>query len=277
VYDGYLSLAGQIRHRTDADDLVAFLLKYFFTHHRMERAQAEAQSAAPPREERPRRERAERERPERERAERRRDRERERREPKLEGAERRERRTPHADLEPAPGQVKLWIGLGTADDLDEPGVRRVLESLGAPVASVSSFDLRPHFSFAIVPEAEAPAFEALTGMKHGEKVLKVERARPKGERAPRERHETRPPEPAEEPGQARLWVSLGKSEGLDEAGVQHALEAAGAPPGKIIRVLLRPTFSYVVVPEENVAAFEAISGTPHGEKTLKVERARARR
>ncbi|HYX92522.1 MAG TPA: DbpA RNA binding domain-containing protein [Myxococcaceae bacterium] len=174
------------------------------------------------------------------------------------------------------------MGLGKADDLDEAGVRRALEALGAPVSRILSFDLRPHFTFALVPEADAPAFEALSGKKYGEKALKVERARPRGERAPRERHEAREPRPAEpapaeEAGQARLWVSLGKSEGLDEAGVQRALEEAGAPSGKVIRVLLRPTFSYVVVAEGDVAAFEAISGKPHGAKTLKIERARARR
>ncbi|HYX93126.1 MAG TPA: DEAD/DEAH box helicase, partial [Myxococcaceae bacterium] len=122
VYDGYLPLAGEIRHRNDADDLVAFLLKYFFTHHRMERAEAAAQAGVAPQEQRPRRERAERDRPDRERGERRRDRERERREPRLESPERSERPRPHADLEPAPGQVKLWMGLGKADDLDEAGV-----------------------------------------------------------------------------------------------------------------------------------------------------------
>ena len=108
----------------------------------------------------------------------------------------------------------------------------------------------------------------------------MERARGRGERGSRERHdsrEPRPPEPAEEPGQARLWVSLGKSDSLDERGVQTALEATGAPAGKVIRVLLRPTFSYVIVAEEDVASFEALSGRTHGEKTVKVERARPRR
>jgi ATP-dependent RNA helicase DeaD len=280
VYDGYLLLAGELRHRNDADDLLAFLLKYFFTHHRMERAQAERAATG---EEPPRRERMERERPERERVERRRDRERERREPKLEGGGRRqrgERPSVSADLEPAPGQIKLWIGLGRAEGLDESGVRGALELLGAPAARISALDVRPHFSFALVSEAEAAAFEALNGKLHGEKTLKVERARPKGERTPRERHESREPrapEPAEEAGQARLWVSLGKAEGLDERGVQGALEAAGAPPSKVIRVLLRPTFSYVIVAEQDVAAFEALSGRAHGEKTVKVERARPRR
>ncbi|HZA51783.1 MAG TPA: DEAD/DEAH box helicase [Myxococcaceae bacterium] len=278
VYDGYLMLAGELRRRHDTDDLVAFLLKYFFTHHRMERAQAERG-----RQEAPRRERVERERPDRERAERRRDRERERREPKLEGAGRRdraERPGPSAPIEPAAGQVKLWIGLGRADGLDEAGVRGALQSLGAPVAKISSLDVRPQFSFALVPEADAAEFETLNGKAHGEKVLKVERARGRGERGSRERHdsrEPRPPEPAEEPGQARLWVSLGKSDSLDERGVQTALEATGAPAGKVIRVLLRPTFSYVIVAEEDVASFEALSGRTHGEKTVKVERARPRR
>src|SRR5262249_58736435 len=40
VYDGLLPLAGQIKQRSDADDLIAFLLKYLFAHHRMDRIQS---------------------------------------------------------------------------------------------------------------------------------------------------------------------------------------------------------------------------------------------
>jgi ATP-dependent RNA helicase DeaD len=78
------------------------------------------------------------------------------------------------------------------------------------------------------------------------------------------------------PGQARLWVGLGRSEVADEAAVTSALEALGAPAGKVQRVELKPTYSYVFVADEDVAAFEALSGKQHGEKTLKLERARRR-
>src|SRR5215471_5555674 len=56
VFEGLLPLAGEIRQRRDADDLVAFLLKYFFTHHRMEKlsaAQQETRSQAGTAEARP--------------------------------------------------------------------------------------------------------------------------------------------------------------------------------------------------------------------------------
>ncbi|HSP80725.1 MAG TPA: DbpA RNA binding domain-containing protein, partial [Myxococcaceae bacterium] len=131
--------------------------------------------------------------------------------------------------------------------------------------------LRGSYGYAYVPAEEAPAFEALTGKTHGEKPLRVERQRPRGSRERPARVEQ-----PEVPGQARLWVGLGRSEGLDEAGVTAALEATGAPAGKVQRVELRPTYAYVFIAEEDVPAFEALNGQPHGEKTLKLERARRR-
>ncbi|HEY1086621.1 MAG TPA: DEAD/DEAH box helicase, partial [Archangium sp.] len=73
VYESFLALAGTLKGRQDADELIAFMLRYFFTHRRMEKAQASdagAPAAEPvepgsvnsrgerapgPREERPRR------------------------------------------------------------------------------------------------------------------------------------------------------------------------------------------------------------------------------
>lgn len=39
IYEGFLHLAKELKVRADADELIAFMLKYFFTHLRMERAQ----------------------------------------------------------------------------------------------------------------------------------------------------------------------------------------------------------------------------------------------
>ena len=56
VYEGYLGLAGELKQRPDADDPIAFLLKYFFSHLRMEKLKAaggpmpEPAPARPPRE-----------------------------------------------------------------------------------------------------------------------------------------------------------------------------------------------------------------------------------
>ena len=78
------------------------------------------------------------------------------------------------------------------------------------------------------------------------------------------------------PGEVRLWMNLGSSEGLDAAGITAALEGLGAPAGKLIRLDVRPTYSYGFVAEEDAAAFEKLNGQQRGEKTLRLERARRR-
>src|SRR5215831_8353164 len=176
VYEGLLSLASQLRQRADADDLVAFLLKYFFTHHRMEKlsaAQQETRSQAGAAEARPdarsrRNHRA---------AER----------PKRDG--RRERRSSHSkpaadDEAPRrnegasePSEPLLWINLGKSDGLDAAGLTAAVESAGAPLGKVRRVSLRATYSYLAVPEEDAAGFEALTGRMHGEKALRVERAK----------------------------------------------------------------------------------------------------
>src|SRR5215813_2262762 len=48
VYEGYLGLAGALKQRPDADDAIAFLLKFFFGHLRMEKAKAAADAEHAP-------------------------------------------------------------------------------------------------------------------------------------------------------------------------------------------------------------------------------------
>jgi ATP-dependent RNA helicase DeaD len=76
------------------------------------------------------------------------------------------------------------------------------------------------------------------------------------------------------PGNLRLWVNLGKADGVDEAGLGSALSALGAPSDKVAKLELRGTYSYVHVPEGDAPAFESLAGKQHGEKALKIERAR---
>ena len=73
-----------------------------------------------------------------------------------------------------------------------------------------------------------------------------------------------------------LWINLGKSDELDSSAVIAAVESAGAPPGKVIRVSLRATYSYLVVAEQDVAAFERIGGQMHAGKAIRIERAKKR-
>jgi ATP-dependent RNA helicase DeaD len=162
VYEGFFGLAAHVKHRPDADDLIAFLLKYFFQHHRVERVNAlkEAPREEPrkPRSEKPRREKTTRGegrevRPER---------------------PRREKRPE----EPVPeGQVKLWINLGKEDGLDASQLQAVLTSLGVPEGRVKAVHLRGNYSYLFVAEEDVAAHEAVMGKNHNNKTIKMERAR----------------------------------------------------------------------------------------------------
>lgn len=283
VFEGFLPLAAQLKARPEADDLIAYLVKYFFTHLRMEKAQAaqEADRAAghavkekaPERKQESRREREKE--PRRDRGPRE-ERSRERPAPRAAVAEsgererrpRREeqpRRSPTRAPEVAAGESKLWVNLGTADGLGPGSLATALEIVGAPLGSVLRSEMRPTFSYVFVSEAQCPSLEALSGKQHGTKTLKLEKSRPRdGVRPPRS--------PEAQPGQAKLWVNLGTDDGLDDARFVAVLEAAGAPAGKVQKSLLRPAYGYAYVAEEDASAFETVTGKPHGEKPLKVER-----
>jgi ATP-dependent RNA helicase DeaD len=181
VYEGFLGLAGALKQRSDADDLIAFLLKFFFGHLRMEKIQAAAAQAGAGSGERP---------PEPRRRERARGERSERPERGPRPGQRRERpprrdrpgdgpapATESSSAEQTPGQVRLWLNLGSSDSLDAAGVAAALEELGAPAGKLKRVDLRPTYAYAFVAEEDAPAFEALSGKSHGTKTLKVERAR----------------------------------------------------------------------------------------------------
>lgn len=116
----------------------------------------------------------------------------------------------------------------------------------------------------------APAREERPRRERGERSGRSEGGR--GERRPREPREETPVEA----GHARLWLNLGKLDGVDEGGVSSALEALGAPSGKVKKTELRGSYSYIHVADGDVGAFEALVGKLHGEKAIKVERARER-
>jgi len=199
VFEAFIPLARELKTRSDGDFLIAYALKYFFHHRRMEKAQekakaegAEIAEAAPrTREERkergPRREK--RERPER----------RERRERPVTGEEgelaamlpvphvrptgevEEPAAPPTEELEEAPREdrgAKLWVSLGADDGLDAEGVKAALaEASGADAAKVKHIDVRPAHSFVYVERDALDAFLAANGKMRGEKELKVERAR----------------------------------------------------------------------------------------------------
>jgi ATP-dependent RNA helicase DeaD len=88
------------------------------------------------------------------------------------------RREKKTEQPPVPeGHVRLWFNLGRMDGLDKESFVTALENAGAPSGKVPQPDLMGTFSYVTVPEADAPALEALVGKKVGEKGIKVERAK----------------------------------------------------------------------------------------------------
>ncbi|MBJ6759474.1 DEAD/DEAH box helicase [Myxococcaceae bacterium JPH2] len=291
IFEGFLPLAAQLKTRPDADDLVAFLLKYFFSHLRMEKAQAaqetEKREPVESRKSEPRRGKdRERERPRREERGERTERaerparaehgERERR-PRRDEPRREERGrhpAPSAALEAGPGEVKLWVNLGTADNLGPGSIATAMEEAGAPVGKLVRAEMRPTFAYVFVAEDDSAGFEALNGKQHGGKTLRVEKSKPRSER---DTHAPRPPpSPDAGPGEVKLWVNLGSDDGMDEAKLPATLEALGAPAAQVLRALTRATYGYVYVPESEAPGFEALNGKTHGDKPLKLERHRPR-
>jgi len=182
VYEGYISLAGQLKTRADADDLISFLLKYFFTHHRMEKAMAEG--APPPA---PRVERLS-ERAARGRGEGRENREGKERERGGRGRERssRERERPEPSRERKPeeaalpaGQSRVWVNIGKGDGASVDSLRTELEGQGAPGGKVVRVELRTTYSYLVIADEDVAAFEGLAGKTVQGKALKIERARPR--------------------------------------------------------------------------------------------------
>ena len=320
IYDGYLQLATSIKQRPDADDLVAYLLKNFFVHRRMEKVQAttgvegetpvEAAAPPPPRRERERESRGG------ERGGRGRDAGR--------GGprDRDDRKRPFRDDSATiPSGVPAVDAAGATipDAPTEPrrerrpaasSDREMFEKMQRSAANDAATPAGGTAGTAPVQavQRQAPARQKLSDrelferLQRGEPLPPIDdptgggggdagaaparEERPRRERGERSgrseggRGERRPREPREETpveaGHARLWLNLGKLDGVDESGVSSALEALGAPSGKVKKTELRGSYSYIHVADGDVGAFEALVGKLHGEKAIKVERARER-
>ncbi len=201
VWEAMIPLAQDIKAQPDGDQIFAFLLRYFFTHHRMDRAaQAQQVATEPPREERRReggRERGRRE-----------DRERPRRErtergprsgrgapapegaapaaavpaaPAAEAAAPAAAPEPKAEPEaPDPRGVRLWANLGQSDKVDEAALGESLASLAqVDRGQIRAAEVRATHAYVFVAAESAEALIAVTGKEREGKKLRVERPRPK--------------------------------------------------------------------------------------------------
>jgi ATP-dependent RNA helicase DeaD len=210
VFEAFIPLAQELKHRQDGDWLVSFALKYFFTHHRIEKM-TDVQKAEHKRIEHERRERelarkddgrgggrergrgrdgSRRDGDERRGRGERRDERRPRREPEprevtlspsperegVPGAER-------APVEPSaaegqrPARAKIFLSLGEEDGGGDEKVREALAAL-APGVEVRAIEVRRSHSFVeVAPDALDGAVQALHGKEWNGKTLTAERAR----------------------------------------------------------------------------------------------------
>ena len=202
AFEAYLPLAQELMGRDDGRVLFAYALKYFFTHHRMEKAQLRAVGEKlleshqvekvqkelkqarrkpefhKPRETAPRPEAA----------------------PRQVGSESAPRPTgseaaPSAEvsrpmgLEAAPAaaaptapidRVKLYLEQGTEHGWDSASLTDALSQLaGQPRDTVLAADVKPRYAYVLVKPAAADAYVAASGKTLKEKPVRIEVARPR--------------------------------------------------------------------------------------------------
>ncbi len=260
VFEAYIPLAQRLKARPDGEWLLAFALKYFFSHHHAEKVQM-LHKAEHKREEHERRESAPRaERPARaERAE------------GVDGPA----RGGETSERSAAGRGSLSEGRGRRGDRAPRGVEGRAPR-GVEGRAPRGVEDRP-------PRRErAPRDESLDAPRAETQRSEVERAEEPAVRAgevPAEREVSAERAPAEEqvPLRTKVFLSIGEKDGADEAKVR-ATVASLAPELELLAVELHPSHTYLEVkPEQLDAAVAALHGREVDGKSLTAERARRRR
>ena len=190
AFEAYLPLAQDLGAREDGKQLLAYALRYFFTHHRMEKAQARAAG-----EKLLQSHQVEQVHKEQKRA--RGGHDRERRKPRLDRtAESAGDRAPEAPRsrspespsdraeqpsEPAPSdRIKLYVSLGAEQGWDKDALASALaEAAAQPRETVLAVDLKPRYAYVLVQPGSEGAYVAATGKQLRDRPLNVEVARPK--------------------------------------------------------------------------------------------------
>jgi len=185
IFEAFIPLAQELKGRPDGEYLLAFALKSFFTHHRMERAQ-DRERAEHKRTEHERRERAEGVPPRRGRGARpfddRKGRRRERgeRDPAVaaqEPAPQAPSDAPRPAEEVPPSRGRVFLTLGEKDGVDAARVREAVLAL-APGLEPFEVEVRRSHSFLLLePDAVERAVASLDGKEWNGKRVGAERAR----------------------------------------------------------------------------------------------------
>ena len=191
AYDAFLSLAADLSNRDDGRSLLAYALKYFFTHHRMEKAQARAAGEKLLESHKV-------EQVHREQKKARGEHDRSRRKPRLERVketadERAEGKTvprvePVADtpseraespLAPV-DRVKLFVSPGADDGWEKESYASALSALaGQPRESILAVDLKGRYAYVLVRPGSEQAYLAAAGRSLKDKPITIEIARPR--------------------------------------------------------------------------------------------------
>jgi ATP-dependent RNA helicase DeaD len=264
IFEAYIPLSQQLKARPDGDYLVAFALKYFFTHHRIEKM-TDLQKAEHKRVEHERKETLEKSFVK--------DRERESRGPR-EGRRGERERGPRGDREERPREARP-----PREDRPRPPREDRPRPPREERPAVADADL------AGIPTIEVSATLEDSAERTASPVRQTPAREVSAERgAPAEREvavkrdggvRAEGGEPS--PSRGRVFISWGEEAGADEAKVR-ALVAASVPGTEPSLVELRRSHTFVeVAPEAVDALVTALNGKLQGEQPLLVERARRRR
>jgi ATP-dependent RNA helicase DeaD len=158
AFEAFLPLAQELGEREDGRVLFAYVLKYFFTHHRMEKAQVRAageklleshQVTMVQKEQKQAR----------------RKRDLEHRKPRLEGPI---------------DRVKLYVEQGTEQGWDETSLRTALADLaGQPPDTVLAAEVKARYAYVLIKPEARDAYVAVNGQPLKDQPLRVEVARPR--------------------------------------------------------------------------------------------------
>ena len=174
AFEAFLPLAQELMARDDGRVLFAYALKYFFTHHRMEKAQLRAVGEKLL-------ESHQVEKVQKEQKQARRKPDRDHRKPRLERSEPPPPGAPAAEAPAAPvDRVKLYVEQGADQGWDSEGLSAALAELASqPRDTVLAADVKPRYAYVIVKPDAKDAYVAASGKSLKDKPVRIEVARPR--------------------------------------------------------------------------------------------------
>jgi ATP-dependent RNA helicase DeaD len=249
IFEAFIPLSQELKTRPDGEYLVAFALKYFFTHHRIERVQ-ELEKVEHKKVEH---ERKEEKKPAR------------LREGDAPHARRGREDRPRRDREEPPRR-----------DRAEPPRREAVAAEAKPEREVRRRERREdgRRERETTPTREVPAVREVAAVR--EVPFVREDVRPEAEPAEGVNREVAAPGTQRSP-RSRIFLTLGEVDGADEAKVREAV-ASLAPAVELLSVELRRSHSFLEVKPEVVdATVAALQEKEWNGKKLAAEKAKRRR